>query len=309
MMDASRITLLSHARPDGDAYGSSLGLGLVLKQLGKDVQIYNEDGLLEMYQFLPASELIQPTPAASPTGLIVSLDTSTQERLGKKFLSWKRSVDINLDHHGSNTLYAEENIILPELPATAAAVIQLIQANHWPLPAAAASNLFVGLSTDTGSFRYRGTTAETFRQAAYLVESGADSAELSKNCYQSMSPARFALLRLAFQSIETELEGKLSHYTLTPEMFQISGAKPEDTEGIVETSLNVSSTQIGALFEIKADQALKVSLRSKGSINVSTIAQKFGGGGHPGAAGINFPDKATQNKQAVLEQLRKALLA
>jgi phosphoesterase RecJ-like protein len=122
-----------------------------------------------------------------------------------------------------------------------------------------------------------------------------------------MSPQRFALLRLAFQSLHTECGNQLAYYTLTPEMFEESGAKPEDTEGIVETSLNVETIRLGALFELKGDGSLKVSLRSKGSINVSRIASEFGGGGHPGAAGINFSSDGESHIQTLLARLRLAL--
>lgn len=305
---ASSITLLSHARPDGDAYGSVLGLGITLRALGKSVTIYNEDGLIEMYQFLPECKLVTPTPTYSPqSGLILSLDTSTKERLGKSFLTWNQEVDYNLDHHVSNTLYAKNNIINPAMPATAALVIDLIQLHQWPLPASAASCLYVGLSTDTGSFRYRGTNAHTFRQAAYLLDSGANAAELAIHCYQSMTPERFALLRLAYGSLETDCCDSLAYYTLTPEMFDSSQAKSEDTEGIVETALLVKSVEVGALFEHKRDGSLKVSLRSKGKVNVSVLATSFGGGGHPGAAGITFKSDGLQQKEKVLNKIKESL--
>jgi len=305
---ASSVAVFSHMKPDGDAYGSALGLGLTLRHLGVKVTIYNQDGLLDMYRFLPGSALIEKTPSLAPLhDLIVSLDTSTEERLGSNFLAWEKKVDINLDHHVSNTLYGKINHINPDVPATASLVIDLIQTCQWPLHADAASCLFVGLSTDTGSFRYRGTTAATFRQAADLSTAGADTAELSRLCYQSMSPQRFALLRLAYESLKTECNHTLAYYTLTPEMFTQTGAKPEDTEGIVETSLSVNSIEAGALFEIKSDGSLKVSLRSKGKINMSQIASSFGGGGHPGAAGINFPSGAAGHKESVLAEIRAAL--
>ncbi len=305
---ARSILVISHLRPDGDAYGSSLGLAHSLRALNISVRVLNQDGLLPMYNFLPGSENILTTPATAPIAdLIVSVDTSTEERLGKTFLSWKKPVDLNIDHHGSNTCYGRNNLVLPEVPATASIITQLIRECGWPLTPEAASCLFVGLSTDTGSFRYRGTSSDTFRQAADLVDAGADSAELSRHCYQSMSPQRFALLRLALQSLRTECGDRLAYYILTPEMFLESGAEPEDTEGIVETSLNVKNIRLGALFELKTDGSLKVSLRSKDTINVSRIAAGFGGGGHPGAAGINFPSDGIKHIQTVLVKLRQAL--
>ena len=305
---AGTVILLSHVRPDGDAYGSCLGLGLSLTAIGKHVSIFNQDGLSPLYQFLESSHLILPTPAvAQSNGLLVALDTSTQDRLGATFLAWKRKVDWNIDHHGSNTTYAVDNLILPEEPATAAIICDLIAEAGWPLPPAAASALYVGLMTDTGSFRYRGTTSHTLQQAARLVSLGADPAALAQQCYQSISMARFKLQQLASSSLVLEEEGRLAYVTLTPGMFAESGALPDDTEGIVEKALTVREVMVSALFEQKADGGLKVSLRSKGRVNVSTLASEFGGGGHPGAAGINFTKPTPGLLEQILTRLRNAV--
>jgi phosphoesterase RecJ-like protein len=306
---AGSVMLFSHIRPDGDAYGSMLGLGLSLRALGKRVRLFNRDGLNSLYRFLPGADLIETTPAQLPAAdLIVALDTSTEDRLGLADSlrpAASVTVDWNIDHHVSNTGYGKHQFIDPSQPATAGIITDLIAEARWPLTADIAAALYVGLMTDTGSFRYRGTGPRTFDQAALLAAKGADPAELAKHCYQSVSLPRFKLQQRALGRLQFEFGGAFTHTTLTPADFAELGARPEDTEGIVEAGLTVNGVELSAFFEFKPDDGLKVSLRSKGGINVSAFAQRFGGGGHPGAAGIGFKRDAAANSGLILDALRK----
>lgn len=303
---AREIWLFSHQRPDGDALGSSLGLALALQAMGKNVRVFNPDPVPDLLDFLPARHLVEPVPATPPSEhiFLTSLDTSTLPRLGPSFEAWQRPPHLNLDHHESNTRYARLNCVDPTEPSTASLVYRLIRDAGWPIPPQSAALLYVGLMTDTGSFRYRGTTASTLRIAAELVDAGADPAALAQACYQSISPARFALRQAALASLTLECQGQLSIMDLTPEMFAQSGAAPSDTEGLVEEALTIRSVQISMLSELKPGGALKISLRSKGRFNVSQIASEFGGGGHPGAAGINFTSNGPAHRDAVRARLR-----
>ncbi len=302
------VLLLSHLRPDGDAYGSCLGLGLSLSATGKKVLIFNQDGLNTLYTFLPFSERILRTPQENPpAGLLLALDTSTKERLGATCLSWNREVDWNIDHHESNTRYGLNQLVIPEEPAASAILTDLILEAGWPMPPEAASALYVGIMTDTGCFRHRGTSAHTFEQAALLISHGADPAYLAQQCYQTTSLARFRLQQMATSSLQLEQNGLLAFITLVPEQFAQCNALPEDTEGLVEMPLAVRDVQVSALFEHRQDGSLKVSLRSKGKINVNALAGEFGGGGHPAAAGINFKKDGLKNREFVLARLRQAV--
>jgi phosphoesterase RecJ-like protein len=309
LLDRARhIGILSHVRPDGDALGSSLGLGLALRAAGKTVHVWNEDGLSKLYQFLPHSPEVTPPPATLPElDLLISVDTSTADRLGKTFHSWNRPIDLNLDHHVSNTGFAKVNVIRPDLPATAALIHELLHAAKFPLSAEIAANLFVGISTDTGSFRHRGTSPATFRIAAELAEAGADVTDLSRHCYQSISRARFDLFRQVLNQAEFLADNKLCVGRLNPELLAVTGASSDDTEGLVERLLEVDSVEVSAFFETRGPDSLKVSLRSKGRINVSNLALSFGGGGHPGAAGINLTGNPSANSESVLKALLQAL--
>lgn len=307
---ARTIGLISHERPDGDALGSTLGLALSLQAASKSVHAWNQDGISRRYTFLPGTEMLVRTPEAPvAVDLVVALDCATPERLGKTFASWSRPVDLNLDHHVSNTRYAPLNLVRPDYPSTANLVLSLIEQASLPLDAPIATNLFVGISTDTGSFRYRGTTADTFRAAARMAEAGADPAEISRLCYQTISPERFQLERLFLEKAEFDCDGRLAVGFLEPAMFAASGALPEENEGLVERLLEVAPVTVSALFETRGPDTLKVSLRSKGALDVSAFAARFGGGGHPGAAGINLCGDPASHTEKIRTALRKAVAA
>jgi len=262
-----------------------------------------------MYQFLPGSELVQDLPASLPenTDCFIALDTSTRERLGQKTISWTRPVDIVIDHHISNPGYGKHNLIIADIPSTTGVLFELFQIAEWKITPAAATCLFTGLTTDTGSFRYRGTSAQTLHAAAKLVELGADPAEIAKQCYLSITHERHALKRLVSNTLTLKDVNKSAFLTILPEFYAKSGAKSEDTEGIIEEVASIQGVEVGSLFELTSDGGLRVSLRSKGKVDVNSIASSFGGGGHKAAAGIRFSKDAEKNRQLVLDAISKAI--
>ena len=307
--DHQQFALFSHLRPDGDAYGSSLGFALSLQAAGKKVFVYNEDGLSPMFTFLPQSPLITTTPALPPSSetAIIALDTASQDRLGATFLSWGIQPNLNLDHHISNTLYGKINWIDSDSPASAQVLFELIQRLELPLTAEVAQCLYVGIMTDTGSFRYRQTTAKTLEIAAALIRAGADPAELSQACYQSYSSSRLLLQREVLNTIQFDHHDQIAYFRLTPEMFKISGAKSEETEGLIESLQCVRTVEVAFVLEKVDETTTRVSLRSRGKIDVQKIASVFGGGGHTLAAGIRSQLPISELEQKLLEKIRFAL--
>ncbi|MFH1066571.1 MAG: DHH family phosphoesterase [bacterium] len=309
LQQARSIGIFCHIRPDGDALGSLLGLGLSLRAMNKAVRFFSADGLPLAYRFLPEGNLVECPPASPPDcERIVVVDTSTQERVGSVFQTWNRQVDINLDHHVSNTRFGLINIIRPDLAASALLVQEIIENAGWPMSPAIAANLYVGVSTDTGSFRHSSVTAEVFRAAARLVDAGANPTELARQCYRSVALRRFELARLAMQTMKLECDNQLAYVQITPEMFQASGALPEDSEGLIEKLQELAPVCVAAVFE-SAENSLRVSLRSKGNVDVNALAARFGGGGHPAAAGIRVSGPPEINREKILESLRAAFTA
>ena len=303
--------LLAHLRPDGDAFGSLLALGHALRDRGQRPSLLVEGGMIPMYQFLPGSELVLDLPAQLPpeTDCLVALDTSTRDRLGQKTLSWPQPIDIVIDHHISNPAYGKLNLIVSEIPSTTGVLFELFQQASWKVSPANATCLYTGLTTDTGSFRYRGTNAHTLHAAAQLVELGADPAEIAKQCYLSITHERFALRKMVSNTISIKDKKKSAFLTILPDFYAKTGAKSEDTEGIIEEVASIQGVEVGSLFEFMPDGGLRVSLRSKGKVDVNSIASSFGGGGHKAAAGIRFAKDAEKNRDLVLAAISQSVVA
>ena len=286
--ERERFLLISHLRPDGDAYGSSLGLALSLREAGKDAVVVNADGLGPFFRFLPGSGILQPPPAQppEPDRLIIAVDCADRPRLGRVFESWQRAPDVNIDHHISNPGYAKLNLVDPESPATAQLLTEIILALKLPLTPDVAANLYVGLMTDTGCFRYRQTTARSFELAAKLVTAGADPARLAENCYQGFRAERLLLLRGVLNSLNFAQNERVAWFHLSPEMYARTGATPDETEGLIEYLQAVRTVEVAFLIEAMADGYTRASLRSRGVVDVQKICAAFGGGGHRLAAGL-----------------------
>jgi phosphoesterase RecJ-like protein len=304
-----RFLVISHARPDGDAYGSTLALGLCLRALGKDVTLVNPDGLSPLFHFLPGSETLAATPetAPEPDRVLIAVDCADRKRLGSAFEAWQRAPDVNIDHHVSNPGYAALNLIDPAAPATAQLLFEIIDALRWPLTAGVAANLYVGLMTDTGSFRYRQTTARTFAVATRLVEVGADPTDLAEGCYQSFRPERLLLLREVFNALHFADNGRVSWFHLTPEMFARSGATPDETEGLIENLQTVRTVEVAFVLEAMDGGMTRASMRSRGKVDVQGICSEFGGGGHRLAAGLRSKLSIPELEKRLLELIAKQL--
>ena len=294
LASAKRIGLLSHTRPDGDAIGSVLALGSALRGIGKEVILLNEDGVPEMLQFLPGWEEVR-TPEDFPDGVevdaLIILDTGSRQRAGEialaTFGGWK--TEINIDHHASNPGYGDVNLIDTVSPATGQIVYQLIREMDWPLDEVARDALFVAISTDTGSFRFPATTAETYRIVADLVDAGADVGSLSQKLYESYPLRRLELLRELMRDMEIREQGKLAFFKLPRSVSEQLELQGSDTEGLIDLIRSIDSVQVAVLFEELEDGKIRISARSKSpSMDVGAICTSFGGGGHQLAAGTRM---------------------
>ncbi|VVM04687.1 partial bifunctional oligoribonuclease and PAP phosphatase NrnA, partial [Methylacidimicrobium cyclopophantes] len=281
------FVILSHIRPDGDAFGSSIGLALILKAMGKEVCVFNEDGLHDSYAYLARSIPVEKTPLGPPPGRlnVIAVDCSTRERLGENFQRWGISVDGNIDHHPDNPGYATINLIDPQALATAEILARVSRELGLPLPAEAAAALYVGILTDTNSFCFRPLRPETLELAAELIRAGADPEMLSWRTFRNFSLNRFALLREILNRTRFAADNRIAFYRLTADLY----AKTGTTSVEVETFLNylqlVETVQVAFMVEEVGPRLTRISLRSIPSIDVRPVAAQFGGGGHRCAAG------------------------
>lgn len=300
------FAVLSHVRPDGDALGSQLALALSLEKLGKTVRVWNEDGMLEKYSFLPRAELLSRPPAQKEeVDLVIALDTAVQTRLGTALDSIQSSkLMLNIDHHPSNPRYGDLVYIDPLAPATGQILFELISSQQLPLTKEIAENLYVAISTDTGSFQYPNTTARTFEIGAELVRAGVDVGNVSQLLYENYPRRRIELLRELLGTMRFEGKGRIASFSLSLALARRLGVRPEDNEGLIDHLRAIQGVIVAVFFEELAEGKVRVSMRSKSSqTDVCAICMKFGGGGHTLAAGARVRGTLAEVEQKVLEAI------
>jgi len=305
------FAILSHVRPDGDALGSQLALALSLQQLGKDVRIWNEDGMLEKYSFLPRAELLtKPPSTAVDVDVAVALDTAIQNRLGTTLAAvGSAKIWINIDHHRSNPGYGDLVIIDSSAPATGEIIFRLIKSQDLPFNHDIAENLFAAISTDTGSFQYPKTSARTFEIAAELVRAGGlDVGQISQQLYENYPRRRLELLRDLLRTMRFGEDGRVASFSLSLKTAADLAVLPEDNEGLIDHLRAIRGVIVAVFFEELADGKVRVSMRSKDeAVDVCAICQKFGGGGHTLAAGARIRGSLAEVEEKVLEEIGEVL--
>ena len=295
------FVLTSHARPDGDAIGSALACCQVLRAMGKQADVVLHDAVPRIYRPLPfADQVVQANRlnGSYQAAIILECDSLLRTRLEgleDRFL-------INIDHHASGRPFADVNWIDPHAVATAEMVFRLGREAGVPLSPEIATCLYTALMTDTGSFMFQGTNEHTFALARELTLAGADPAHCARNIYFAHSGAKMRLLGEALRNLNQE--GHLVWIWVTQEQMERCGAKEEDCEGLVNYALSIADAEVAVFFRELPDGRFRVSLRSKGKVNVAKLAERFGGGGHECASGcaVNGPLQAAVSE--ILSQLR-----
>ncbi|PYK50343.1 MAG: DHH family phosphoesterase [Verrucomicrobia bacterium] len=311
LREHQHFAILSHVRPDGDALGSQLALALSLEQLGKDVRVWNEDGMLEKYSFLPRAELLTKPPAtADHVDVAIALDTAIQNRLGTALAAvGSAKIWINIDHHRSNPGYGDLVIVDASAPATGEIIFSLIKSQGFPFTHDIAENLYAAISTDTGSFQYPNTSARTFEIAAELVRAGGvDVGKISRQLYENYPRRRLELLRELLRTMRFSGHDRVASFSLSLKTTADLGVLPEDNEGLIDHLRAIRGVIVAVFFEELADGKVRVSMRSKDeAVDVCAICQKFGGGGHTLAAGARVRGSLAEVEEKVLEEIRDVL--
>ena len=305
-----RFAVISHIRPDGDAIGCTLAMGLCLRQMGKDVQMWNDDGCVERFHFLPGSDLVtQPPAEPQEFDVAIMLDTAVKDRGGRSMRAVKSAkLWINLDHHISNPRYGDLNFIDATSPATGQILFELFRAGDLPLTYAMADSLFVAISTDTGSFQYPNTTARTYEIGAELVRAGVNVGKLSQQMYESHPRRRIELLKAMLNVLRFTSENRVASFALPLATVRELGTIPDDTEGLIDHIRSIDSVIVAAFFEELEGGLVRVSLRSKDrSADVCEIATAFGGGGHTLAAGLRTRGSLAEVQEKILQAIHDKL--
>ncbi|HRE05152.1 MAG TPA: DHH family phosphoesterase [Opitutaceae bacterium] len=304
------IAVVGHARPDGDCIGAQVALARVLRSLGRTVVCANPDPVPRRLKFLAAG--LEFLPADALTGEIqaIFVDCADHSRAGEKMRRRFPKPVANVDHHLSNTGYADRNFVDTAAAATCEILAGMFFDNDYPIDAATAAALYAGIITDTGQFRFSSTTQQTFELAAGLVARGARPAAVGEELYERETPGKLRLLQRFLASFEMEFEGRVCIGTLANGVFAETGTSGEDTEGLVDYARSMDGVQVGVLIEFRPD-GLKASLRSKDpAFRLDRVAAQFGGGGHACAAGLSLKGTEIEGFRArLLSALRTQISA
>lgn len=300
---AKKIVILTHENPDGDAIGSSLGMYIALKEMGKEPDIIIPE-LPRVYNFLPEIENVKKEGQKEPYDLAIALDCATIKMLN----GWANyfedaKVKVTIDHHGTNTMYGDYNYVNPDAPACAQTLISIIQYFGVEIDKKIGTSLLTGIITDTGGFQYQSTTPETFEFAAELLQTGVNVSDIYKRVMNTMTKANFELRKRAIERMEFFKEGKIAFTYVTKEDIEEANAETGDFEGIVEEGRNIEGVEV-SIFLRETQKGFKVSLRSNDYVNVSDVCLLFGGGGHIHAAGCTIAQSLEQVKEKIVNEVK-----
>jgi bifunctional oligoribonuclease and PAP phosphatase NrnA len=303
----------AHIHLDGDALGSELALNLMLNSIGKNVTVVNQDEAPDIYKYLPGVEEIIHTDKfdkdyfleVKPKTVLVVLDSSNLDRIGNIHIDLKQiEFIINIDHHCSNTIFGKYNYIDSDASSVGEILYRLGKQLNCSLNKEIAISLYTAIITDTGSFRYENTNADTFKIAFDLVKQGASPSSVADNIYNKNEASGLRLLGEALRQLKTDFSSKISWTVVTRDMLKETNSKDEETEGIVDRILSIKNIKVSAFFRETRDGYIKVSFRSKGDFNVDKFARLFSGGGHPNAAGCNIKGTIHDVTNLVISRLQ-----
>jgi phosphoesterase RecJ-like protein len=305
--EGQSFLITAHVRLDGDALGSELACYLMLREMGKNVVVYNQDHTPERYRFLPAEQnIVHDINNIEQYDVGIILDCSELARVGDEAENiGKIKKLINIDHHVSNNGFCFLKMLDAQASSTGELIFRLMREMKFKMSRDICTNLYAAIITDTGNFRYSSTTNETFYAAGNLVENGANPQWVSENIYESDSPARLKLLAKALETLSLDLKNKVGSMVVTQKALQETGASWELTEGFVDIPRTVNGIEVSILYTQRGDNNYKLSLRSKADVNVEKIAKKFGGGGHIHASACWMKGDIQSIKSQIIEAIKE----
>lgn len=284
---AKSVIIFCHSRPDGDAIGAGLALMKTFENSGKIAYMCCEDVIPEKFEFLPAvKRIVHEIPKNVEFDAMISVDCADVTRMGKFAEAYTRfqGTTVNIDHHVSNQGYAKYNYVI-ECPATCELISEIFIDGKFEITREISNLLMLGLITDSGNFTHLDVTGKTFRTAAYLREKGADVNLINYYMYACQTKARAILYGRVMNNIRFALDDKLAFIVIYAKDLKETGTDKSVTEGFVDFPLTIDGVEVSvSALESKKNQ-YKISLRSKGNVNVNAVASKFGGGGHILASG------------------------
>ncbi|HET7144883.1 MAG TPA: DHH family phosphoesterase [Anaerolineales bacterium] len=301
---AKKIVIVSHVRPDGDAIGSLLGLGLALRNTGKVVQMVLADGVPSSFKYLEGSELIKKEPKGEHDTFI-TVDCADFKRVGKIFESFGQA-DINIDHHKTNEKFGKLNLIEAEEVATAAILTTHLPAWGLTITKPIASALLTGIITDTLGFRTSNITPEALRQAAILMETGADMSDIYMRALVKRSFPAARYWGAGLSSLQSK--NGIVWGTLTMKDRKAAGYGGNDDADLINMISAIDGNKVGMIFVEQSDNHVKISWRAlEAGVDISQVAKHFQGGGHAAAAGADIQGSLSEVQKEALKKTREML--
>jgi bifunctional oligoribonuclease and PAP phosphatase NrnA len=303
-----RFVITSHARPDGDAIGSQLAMAFALRQLGKAVRLVDKDPVPPQFQTFPGTADIEVSPVVEgPFDAAIIMECGDLSRPGVEGLD--KYFIINIDHHPGNRMFGAINWFDEGAAACGEMVFDVIEALGVTLTPEIATHVYIAILTDTGGFHFSHITPRTFEICRRCVEAGAEPEAIARAIYDSCSMGRLRLMGTVLHNLEFECNGRVALANLSLALLEQAGATHEDADGLINIPLTVNDIQAVAFFKEIAPDSYRLSMRSKGDIDVNRVANTFGGGGHKNAAGCSLTGAYPDVRNRLLEELCRSLTA
>jgi phosphoesterase RecJ-like protein len=306
--EKDRFLIACHENPEGDAIGSELALALALRKMGKTATVLNADPVPGNLAFLPGAESVVHEADGSRYEVSVVVDCGSAERTGRvRGELGKPPLLVNIDHHRTNGFLGNYCLVDPEAAATGILVYRILSAMGEEIDGDVAVNIYVAVLTDTGSFHYSNASPEAFHVAGEMVRRGVDPWAVAEQVYETQSIDRLRLLGRVLGSLETAAEGKIAAITTKRKDLADFSARKDFLEGFINYPRSVIGVEVAVAFREEGEGEIRVSFRSKGRVDVSAVAQSFGGGGHRNAAGCTVVGPIDEVKGKVFRALEAAL--
>ena len=299
--NSEKIYVVGHKNPDGDSIGCTFALYFALKKIGKDVKVIMPK-FSDSFSFLPDINIAVSSVLEENYDLLIAVDSSSKDRLALSETDYNKARKvIMLDHHEETVSYGDFKYIDSTKPAAAEIVYGFIEYLNIEIDKNIATYIYTGLMTDTGSFNYESTKPSTLCIAAKMLETGINFSYICKKLNDTLKEAKLKLIAKAIDNMEVMFDGKLRYTFIDYDTIQSLGLDDEESEGMTNYLRKVDGTEVAAYVRQREDKSFKVSLRSGGSVDVSQIAIKFGGGGHKRAAGYTMIESYEVEKQKLID--------
>ncbi|MBC7344468.1 MAG: bifunctional oligoribonuclease/PAP phosphatase NrnA [Clostridia bacterium] len=301
LKSSSRVLVTSHLLPDGDSVGSVIALTEALQRAGLEARAVQAEPVPDMYKFLEVNVKMEPL-SGDDSGAVVVLDCTDTDRLGEELKKVAEQADllVNIDHHVSNTGFGHLNLVDVKAAATGEIVYDLVRVLGVEISPPMATALYTAIVTDSGSFQYENTCPRSLRVAAELLELGADHALLRANLWENQPLECLLVLRNVLNSLSLDPDGRVAWISLDRKAYDGLHLKSEHCEGLINFPRSIAGVEVAMFFRETEPGTVKVGLRSKSLVDVNELAARFGGGGHPRAAGCTLKGRLDEVIETVV---------